>query len=210
VFCIDITSRVRAEKALKESEERYRTLVQNVPIAVYRNTPGPKGKILMGNPALLKMLGLESEEELKKMAVADVYMNPKDRKGYSDKLLAQGGFDGVEIPLKKKDGTPFWGSITARVVYDEGGKASCFDCTIMDITARKQAEEEKDKLQAQLAQAQKIEAIGTLAGGIAHNFNNLLMTIIGNTSLMLLETDFDHPNYEKLKIIEKQVLSGSK
>jgi PAS domain S-box-containing protein len=180
-FSIDITSRVQAEKALKESEERYRSLVENIPIAVYRNIPGPNGRFLMANPAFLKMFGLNSEEELKKMTVADVYINPKDRKLYSDRLLAQGNFAGMEIPLRKKGGTTFWGSVTARVVYNEGGKALYFDCTIVDITAQRQAEEEKEKLQAQLFQAQKVEAIGTLAGGIAHNFNNLLMGIMGNT-----------------------------
>jgi PAS domain S-box-containing protein len=206
----DISDRRRAEEALQESEERYRTLVENIPIAVYRTTPGPKGKILVGNPAYYRMFAFDSEEEFKQFNVADLYVNPKDREAFSENLLANGTVDGVELALKKKDGTPFWGSVTARVLYDESGKAPYFDCTVMDITARKQAEEEKEKLQAQLAQAQKIEAIGTIAGGIAHNFNNLLTSILGNASLMLLETDSDHPNYEMLKIIEKQVLSGSK
>ncbi|MEE9390545.1 MAG: GAF domain-containing protein, partial [Candidatus Aminicenantaceae bacterium] len=79
-----------------------------------------------------------------------------------------------------------------------------------EIAERKRSEEEKEKLEAQLQRVQKMEAIGTLACGTAHNFNNLLTSIMGNTSLMLLETDSDHPNYEKLKIIEKQVQSGSK
>ena len=209
-FSIDITSRVRAEEALRESEERYRSLVENVPIAVYRTIPGPKGRFLMANPTFLKMFGLNSEEELKEITVADVYMNPKDRKAFSDNFLARGIVTEVELPLKKKDGTTFWGSVAARVVYDEGGKALYFDSTIVDITAQRQAEEEKEKLQAQLFQAQKVEAIGTLAGGIAHNFNNLLMGIMGNTSLMFLETDPAHPNYERLKNIEESVQSGSK
>jgi two-component system cell cycle sensor histidine kinase/response regulator CckA len=80
----------------------------------------------------------------------------------------------------------------------------------VDITARKQVEEEKDRLQAQLQHAQRMESIGTLAGGMAHNFNNLLMGIQGNASLMLLETDSSHPNYERLESIEKSVQSGSK
>jgi len=79
-----------------------------------------------------------------------------------------------------------------------------------EIEERKRAEEEKRKLEAQLLQTQKMEAIGTLAGGIAHNFNNLLMGIMGNASLMLLETDSTHPNYESLKKIEKSVQDGSK
>ena len=79
-----------------------------------------------------------------------------------------------------------------------------------DITERLQAEEDKKKLEAQLHQAQRMESLGTLAGGIAHNFNNLLMGIMGYASLMLLETDPDHPNHKRLKNIEKQVESGSR
>ncbi|UCH00392.1 MAG: response regulator, partial [Deltaproteobacteria bacterium] len=163
-----------------------------------------------GNPACYRMFGFDSEEEFKHFSVADFYVNPEERKAFSDNLLAKGSVDAVELQLKKKDGTPFWGSVSARVVYDESEKNPYFDCTIMDITARKQAEEEKERLQAQLSQAQKVEAIGTLAGGIAHNFNNLLMGIVGNTSLMLLETNSSHPNYERLKNIQTSVQNGSK
>jgi len=69
---------------------------------------------------------------------------------------------------------------------------------------------EKKLLESQLLQARKMEAIGTLAGGIAHNFNNLLMGIQGNTSLMILDTNANHPHYERLTNIEKSVQSGSK
>jgi|WetSurMetagenome_2_1015567.scaffolds.fasta_scaffold37398_2 CheY-like chemotaxis protein len=77
------------------------------------------------------------------------------------------------------------------------------------IIARKLAQEDNVKLSNQLLQAQKMEAIGTLAGGIAHDFNNLLMGILGYTSIMLLKTEKTHPFYEKLRIIEQQVESGS-
>jgi len=155
----DITERKKMEEALRESEERYRTLVQNVPIAVYRTTPGAKGKFLMGNPAFFKMFGLGSEEELKKIAVADVHINPKNRKPFSDNLLAKGRVDGVELPLRRKDGTIFWGSVTARVVYDENGKNPYFDCTIIDITDRKRAEGELKKRMRELETFQKV-AVG--------------------------------------------------
>jgi two-component system cell cycle sensor histidine kinase/response regulator CckA len=85
-----------------------------------------------------------------------------------------------------------------------------FAAVFTDITERKKAEEEKIRLESQLLQAQKMEAIGTLAGGIAHNFNNLLMSIQGNTSLMLLDTTPEHPHYERLTTIEQSVQSGAK
>jgi PAS domain S-box-containing protein len=151
--------RERAEEALRESEERYRTLVQNVPIGVYRTVPGAKGKFLIANPTYLKMFGLDSEEELKKISVADTYMNPNDRKGFSDNLLAKGSVEGIELPLRKKDGTIFWGSVTARVMYDENGKNPYFDCTIMDITDRKRAEDELKKRMHELETFQKV-AVG--------------------------------------------------
>ena len=158
-YSLDITERKKAEEALRESEEQYRTLVQNVPVAIYRTIPGPKGKFLMANPAYLKMFGLDSEEELKKIAVADVYMTSKDRKAFSDNLLAQGSIAGVELPLRKKDGTPFWGSVTARVVDDESGKNPYFECMIMDITERKRAGEGLKKKMRELETFQKV-AVG--------------------------------------------------
>jgi len=73
-----------------------------------------------------------------------------------------------------------------------------------------QAEKEKNRLEAQLVQSQKMDAIGTLAGGVAHDFNNLMMGMLGNVSLILFDMDETHPYYEKLRAIEKQILSGSK
>jgi nitrogen-specific signal transduction histidine kinase len=80
---------------------------------------------------------------------------------------------------------------------------------LRDVSERKKTEEEKHKLESQLQQAQKMESIGTLAGGIAHDFNNILMGIQGNASLMLLKIESDHPNYEKIKNIEKYVQNGT-
>ncbi len=197
-------------KELEESEHRYRTLVQNLPIAIYRTTPDPKGQFLMANPAFLNMFGFDPEQELKNGAVATLYTKPSDRKIVSDSLMKLGSIEGMEIPLRKKDGTPIWGSVTATSVRDENGEITWFDCAVLDITAQKKAEEEKERLEVQLRHAHKMEAIGTLAGGVAHDFNNLLMGIQGNASLMLLKVDRKHPHYEKLRRIEELVESGTK
>jgi len=451
----DITERKKAGEALQESEEKYKTLTNNLNAAVYRVSPGPKGRFLEANPAYLKIYGYESREELLKSDVRDLYQDPADRKKFSEKMQRDGFVRNEELRLKRKDGTPFIGSVSAVAVKDENGEVKYFDCFQEDITKRIQAEEalreseekyrtilesiedayfevdirgnftffndslckimgyprdelmgmnnrqymdqenankvyqtfnkvyttgkpekgvdwefirkdgtkgyvetsvslmkdaegnqvgfrgiirditdrkqmeaeliqtkdflenildssidgitttdlqgnviytsprtrdilgyrkekiigkkvhsfygngvedakaimekltekgelrdhemklirkdgelvdinlsasllkdekgevigtlgiyrditEKNRLEAQLAQAQRMEAIGTLAGGMAHNFNNLLMAIQGNASLMLLETDSTHPNHERLKSIEKSVQSGSR
>ncbi|MHA2273715.1 MAG: PAS domain S-box protein, partial [Candidatus Hodarchaeales archaeon] len=102
--------------------------------------PAQKGS---ANPAILELFGYESEAELKQINVADVYANPNDRIAFSERLLAQGGFSRAELQYKKKDGTPIWGAITARVIADKE-EYPYFDCVIEDITERKQAEEAKE------------------------------------------------------------------
>ena len=98
-------------------------------------------------------------------------------------------------------------SISLRT--DKNGQPVGFRGLLRDVTKRKETEEEKRLLETQLQQAQKMESIGTLAGGIAHDFNNILMGIQGNATLMLLKIESDHPNYVKIKNIEKFVQNGT-
>jgi len=135
----------QTEEAPRESEERYRTLIENIPVGVYRTTLGPKGKFLMANPAYLKMFGFESEEELKKFCVADRFMVPSKRAEHSDNLVAQGSVTGFELLCKRKDGTSLLGSFNIKVVCDEKGKVSYFDGIVEDITERRRTEEELKK-----------------------------------------------------------------
>jgi PAS domain S-box-containing protein len=124
-----------------EREERYRTFVENLPIGVYRTTPGPKGKHLIANSYFLRMFGYDSLEELvQKVSVSDMYLHPAERKAFSDNLLANGHVDRVELCLRRSDGTMIWGAITASVAYSKNGE-SYFDCVIEDITERKKVEE---------------------------------------------------------------------
>jgi len=98
-----------------------------------------------------------------------------------------------------------------RIPYkDLKGEVKGIISFALDVTEAKRVEAEKRKLEAQFQQAQRLEAVGTLAGGIAHNFNNLLMGIQGNVALMLVDTEPVHPHFEKMKVIEKLIQSGSK
>jgi len=137
----DITERKSAEQALRESEGRYRNLIQNIPVGLFRNTPGSKGKFIMANQAAARLHGFEKIEDFLQTPVADLHSEPKKRKIFSEKLIAQEEVFREELLLKKRDGTPFWGAVSAKVIRDESGKIKYFDGMIEDITKQKQAEE---------------------------------------------------------------------
>ena len=140
-YSLEISRLKKMEEVQKESEERYRTLMQNIPVGLYRNTPGPKGMFVMANPTILEMFGYDTVEEFLMTPVSDLYWDPTGREVFSDKLLSKGKLTAEEVQLKKRDGTFIWGSVTASAVCDESGEIKYFDGMIEDITERKQAEE---------------------------------------------------------------------
>jgi PAS domain S-box-containing protein len=199
----DITNRKKAERALQDSESRYKTLTYNLNVGVYRNTIGPEGKFIEANPAIVKMFSYQNRNEFLAVKVTDLYQNPNDRKIFSEKMLKSGFVRNEVLNLKKKDGSLFKGAVSSVVVKDENGKAKYYDGIIEDVSEQK-------RLEAQLQQARKMEAVGTLAGGIAHDFNNLLMAIQGNVSLMFYELDSTSPHGQYLRNIETSINSGAK
>jgi len=126
---------------LRESEEKYRTLTEDVNVGVYRNTVGTKGKFIEMNPALIKMFGYKTREGVLKLNVSDLYQNPEERKNFNRQILENGFVKDYEINLIKKDGSVLIGSVSAVAVKDKNGKVKFFDGIIDDITERKQAEE---------------------------------------------------------------------
>ncbi len=201
VVAHDINDRKRAEEALKESEEKYRTVLEANPdpVIVY----DIEGKVLYFNPAFTRVFGWTLEERLgQKM---DLFV-PEDAwpetQKMIQKVLAGERFSGVETRRYTKEGNMIPVSISGAIYKDQGGTPLGSVINLRDISEQK-------KLEAQLHQAQKMEAIGTLAGGITHDFNNLLMGIQGRTSLMLMGMDPSHPHTEHLKGIENYVISAA-
>ena len=188
----DITAKKLAEKALLQSEEKYKTLTNNLNVGIYRINVGPEGRFLEANPAIVKMFGFQNREEFLSVRVADLYQNPEDRKKFNEKLLRNGRLINEELHLKKRDGTPIIGSLSTVAVKNKKGKVKYYDGIIEDISERKQ-------LETQLQIAQRMEAIGTLAGGIAHDFNNILSAIVGYTELALGKTSEDDPRHVDLQ-----------
>ena len=149
----DITERKNAEKTLKESEEKYRTLTEHINIGVYRNTVGPHGRFLEANPAIIEMFGYKSKKEFMAENVADLYQNAEDRKEFNGKMIRNGFVRNAELLLKKKEGKPFIGSISAVTVKDEKGNIKYYDGTIEDISGRKQTENELRQASYKIRQA---------------------------------------------------------
>ncbi|MCK5272764.1 MAG: PAS domain S-box protein, partial [Sedimentisphaerales bacterium] len=160
-FALDITERKLAENALQESEKRYRSLVENLPVGLYRNTPGAIGRNLVANPAMMRIFGFDSIEEYFQVKVCDLHVNPNERKEFSDKVIADGKLVGEELLLKKKDGTPIWCEATVHAHRDESGEVDYFDGFMQDISARKQGEEALKESRERLRLALSAAKMGT-------------------------------------------------
>jgi PAS domain S-box-containing protein len=180
----DITERKRAEQALRQSEERFRGLFESVPEGVYQTTPD--GRILAANPMLLKMVGYTNEADLGNLRTQEFYADPAVRKRLLELLERDGSFQNVEYELRARDGRIFPVLGHARTVRDQSGAVSYYEGTLIDITSRKRMEE-------QLRQAQKVEALGRLAGGVAHDFNTVLNVIAAHIHAALRELPAQHP-----------------
>ncbi len=200
ISLFEITKRKKAVEQLKISEEKYRTIFENIKDVFYQTDRA--GIITEMSPSIENYSGFKREELIGK-SVLDVYCDLSDRENLVKALLEKGTVIDFELCLKTKDGQPFVCSATSHLIFDENGNLSGFEGILRDITERKEAEIEKLRIENELFRIQKMEVIGTLAGGIAHNFNNILMEIMGYTSLILSKKDFSHPDFEYLKNIER-------
>ena len=136
----DISQRKKAEEALRKSEAKYRSIFENSVEGIFQTTPD--GRYLSVNPALVKMYGYDSAEEMI-TTVTDVkrqYVSPEDRKKMMDLYEKNGFVEGFEAQLYRKDKKRIWVSMTARVVCDKSGKVVCYEGTSEDITTRKEIE----------------------------------------------------------------------
>ena len=198
-------TRKRAVEALRQSEAQFRDLADMLPQIVFETDV--KGNLTFVNQNAFNTFGYTKDDFASGLNAAQMIVS-KDRDRAADTMrkVLRGPSDviGSEYNVRKKDGTEFPAIIYSTNFFREGNPAGLRGIMI-DITNRKRAEEERKKLQVQLIQAQKMEAIGTLAGGIAHNLNNILMGVQGRTSLMIMGKDTSDPDYEHLRGIEEYI-----
>lgn len=196
----DITDRKRMEQALRDSEAKFKSSFEHA--ASGMALVNVDGSFLQVNHALGDMLGRTQDELLKKnwMDMAD----PAELANFQAMPPPNAGLgDGLQAEKRyiHKDGHAIWVIESCSLLRDENGSPVYYICQYQDITAMRLAEQDKEKLRAQLLQAQKMESVGKLAGGVAHDFNNMLGIILGNTELALLDVEPAHPVQLKLREI---------
>lgn len=165
-----------SQEALRESEARYRTLVQSAVYGIF--TWSLDGHFMDVNPAFVSMLGYDSPAEVLSLPMPqDVYVDPAQHREVVAGLLSAGTLRGLEAKWRRKDEKTITVRLSGRTIREQE-RTTGFEMIVEDITERRLLEE-------QLRQSQKMEAVGQLAGGVAHDFNNLLTIIKGNSQLLL-------------------------
>jgi PAS domain S-box-containing protein len=174
----DVSEQRAADRALHESEQRFRLLVQGVKdYAIYMLDPD--GVVTNWNAGAQAIKGYSAGEIIGRHF--SLFYTPEDREAGAPAAalataLREGKFSG-EAERMRKNGERFWASIVIDPIHDETGRLLGFAKVTRDITEKRRAEEELELSREALVQAQKMEAIGRLTGGVAHDFNNLLTVI---------------------------------
>ena len=215
---LDITERKEAEMALRESEEKYRLIVKNQTDLVVKLDL--EGKFLFVSPSYCKLFGKTEDDLIGNTFMPLVHEDDREITARAMKNLYLPPYKAyIEQRVMTKDGWRWIGWMDTSIL-DQNGKVTEIVGVGRDIDERKKAELEKDKLQAQLAQSQRLESLGNMAGGIVHEFNNILSIIIGNNELImedLPEWNLSRENCEEIYLaglrardIVKHLLTFSK
>jgi two-component system cell cycle sensor histidine kinase/response regulator CckA len=191
---IDLTETKRAEEAVRRSEAELRSFVQNAPYGI-GTIAVQWDRFLHANPALVKLLGYQSEAEVLALTISRDLYSDGDASGFRAQPTRASFFSSVEFTWKRKDGKPVLVRASGRRLLNEESRGDVLEIIAEDMTARRLLEE-------QLRHAQKMEALGQLAGSVAHDFNNLLGVIIGYSELLSAELGSTSPAVAHLETIK--------
>ncbi|SHJ40721.1 PAS domain S-box-containing protein [Desulfatibacillum alkenivorans DSM 16219] len=200
----ELTAKKNLAEKLEENFQKYKLLAENLKDVVATITPG--GYIQYCSPAITEFSG-HTVEEVEGRHVFGFMPENSDRERLIelvDNIAKSGESRSMEYVMRAKGGAGFPVESTAKPIM-ENGKLVLLHCVFRDISERKKVEDEKNRLEAKLQMAQRMEALGALTGGIAHNFNNVLAPIMGNTELAMLDIPEDSQAFKNLQ----QVLEAS-
>lgn len=203
LIAADITNDRRRREELWESEQKYRTIINNIEEGYYEIDLA--GSLVFFNESICRIVGRPARE---------LYgLNYREYTSEEDARSLYGTFRevyetgrsarSIDLGFFRPDGERRHVEISAALIRNRSGEPMGFRGLVRDITDRKRAEAEKARLEAQLMHAHKMEAVGTLAGGIAHDFNNILQAINGYAQILLMNKKPDDPDYERLVHLEK-------
>ncbi len=196
----DISDRKRTEEALRQSNESLQALVAASPLAIY--AVDPDGIVRLWNPACERLFGWRAEEVLGRPNPIVPPDKQEEFRSLRAQVLAGEGFTGRELERRRKDGTSVLIRLSTAPLRDARGNV----CGIMSIAADMTSERQ---MEAELRQAQRMEAMGRLAGGVAHDFNNVLMAILGQCDLLQLRLPPGDPSQELIGEILKAADRGA-
>ncbi len=199
--CMDVHETVLAEEEIRASEERFRSLVETVPVGIWI---WDGADVLMVNGALERLLGFPRETLVQRDFIGS-RMNPDDRALIRSRAARRMAGETVEPPhvelrITNAAGVVLTFELFSTIVTLAGQRV--WLNSVIDVTERRAAEAERRRLDQQMQQTQKLESLGILAGGIAHDFNNLLVAILGNAGLALLELPPESPARQTVQAIE--------
>jgi len=190
---------IRDLSELHAAEDRYRNLIEKMPLVTYMNSVDDEFEALYMSPQLEDLLGYSAEEWQASPGLARDGVHPDDRERVTEiarAARAEGTPTRAEFRFIARDGRVVWVLDHTIPVYDAAGGIVCHQGFLLDITERKQLEE-------QLRQSQKMDAVGQLAGGIAHDFNNMLTAISGYADLLAASFDGSDPRAADVEQIRK-------
>ncbi|HLO65658.1 MAG TPA: PAS domain S-box protein [Holophaga sp.] len=205
-FFRDITDALRAEEELRASEERFEVAFEASPDAISLSSL-QDGRYLLVNEGFCVISGYGREEVAGRSATElGIWADPADRIPWAEELRNRGQVASVEVRLCRKDGTPFDALVSSRLIR-LGGEEVCLSVT-RDITPLKRAAAERRRLEGELDHFQKLESLGRLAGGVAHDMNNTLAAILAVTEVLRLQRSRDAELLASLALVEQAAGRG--
>ena len=187
-LALDLTESRRLEEQLFEAEREFIQLFNRSQIGIFRASIN--GEISVCNPFMLEMMGCKSVKEINKIGLVNINPNMADKKNLEE-LIKEGPVSDFETRMMKVDGSEVDVAMSLYPVYDDKGEMQHLEGNVKDITVSKKLEEE-------LLQSRKMESIGRLAGGVAHDLNNMLTPILGYTEMLLADLQSDYEHYDDI------------